>query len=69
VVQDPSTALFKSIPNNAIGQVDTDFVPPEQVAGVISTLAMTDRIAKIEEEASGNRRNGRSTPTTDNRWR
>jgi two-component system, chemotaxis family, protein-glutamate methylesterase/glutaminase len=51
VVQDPSTALFQSMPNNAIGHVDTDFIVPlEQVAGVISTLATTDRIVKTEQE-------------------
>jgi two-component system chemotaxis response regulator CheB len=51
VIQDPSTALFPDMPQNAVEQVDCDYVIPlPQVAGVLSKLAVADRVATIVEE-------------------
>jgi two-component system, chemotaxis family, protein-glutamate methylesterase/glutaminase len=51
VVQEPSSALFPTLPQNAIQHVQTDYVlPPEQIAEIVAKLAVTDRAVKIIEE-------------------
>lgn len=51
VVQEPSTALFPTMPQNAIQHVAPDYVlAPEQIAETITKLAVTDRAAKTIEE-------------------
>ncbi|HEX3747021.1 MAG TPA: chemotaxis protein CheB [Bryobacteraceae bacterium] len=51
IVQDPSTALFPSMPCNAIQHVDADYITPiNEIAGVISKLAVQERSgAEVEE--------------------
>lgn len=52
VVQEPSTALFSSMPQNAIEQVEADYIAPiHEIADIISRLAVTDRAANVVEES------------------
>jgi two-component system, chemotaxis family, protein-glutamate methylesterase/glutaminase len=51
VVQEPTTALFPGMPQNAIKHVETDYIVPlREIAAVISNLAVTDRIATLRQE-------------------
>lgn len=51
VVQDPSRALFRSMPDNAIENVDVDYIlSVEEIAGLIARLASTERSAPVFEE-------------------
>lgn len=51
VVQDPATARFPSMPENALECVDVDYVAPlEGIAKRLHTLAMTERAATAVEE-------------------
>ena len=51
IVQEPSTALFSSMPCHAIRSVDTDYVlPPHEIAGMISKLAIEGRFAMERQE-------------------
>jgi two-component system chemotaxis response regulator CheB len=51
VVEDPETALYPSMPRNALERVDVDYVVPlREVGGVVSRLAGTERHAIEKEE-------------------
>jgi two-component system, chemotaxis family, protein-glutamate methylesterase/glutaminase len=46
IVEDPATAAFPSMPSNAVKYVEVDHVVPlPQIAGLVSALAATERIA------------------------
>jgi len=49
VVEDPSTALFPSMPCNAVKHVQAE-APIQQIAGIISNLAVTERNTEIAQE-------------------
>jgi two-component system chemotaxis response regulator CheB len=52
VVQEPSTAVFPSMPQNAIKHVQADYIIPlQQIGGVLSMLAATDRSSREVEES------------------
>jgi two-component system chemotaxis response regulator CheB len=51
VVQDPATALFPSMPQNAIQRVDVDYVSPvQEMAGLLYKLAIMERSAMERDE-------------------
>lgn len=51
IIQDPATAQFPSMPQNAIKYVMADYVVPlRDIAGLIAKLAATDRSASTWEE-------------------
>jgi two-component system chemotaxis response regulator CheB len=51
VIEDPETALYPSMPSNALTRVDVDYVVPLcDIAGVVSRLARTERDAIKKEE-------------------
>jgi two-component system, chemotaxis family, protein-glutamate methylesterase/glutaminase len=51
VAEDPTTALFSSMPYNATLKVEMDFVVPlPEIAEVVSTLAVTERSSMKNEE-------------------
>jgi two-component system chemotaxis response regulator CheB len=51
VIEDPETALYPSMPRNAVERVDVDYVVPlRDVAPVVSRLAKTEREAIEKEE-------------------
>jgi two-component system, chemotaxis family, protein-glutamate methylesterase/glutaminase len=51
VAEDPTSALYPSMPYNATMKVEVDFVVPlPQIAGVISALAVKERSAMKSEE-------------------
>ncbi|HEY3824318.1 MAG TPA: chemotaxis protein CheB [Bryobacteraceae bacterium] len=52
VVQEPSTALFPSMPENATKHVEIDYIVPlHQIAATITKLAAADRVTKIWQES------------------
>jgi two-component system chemotaxis response regulator CheB len=51
VVQDPSSALYSSMPFSAIQHVDVDYVAPlPEIAGIVCHLASTERDTLKQEE-------------------
>src|SRR5436190_18032723 len=51
VVQDPKTALYPDLPNDAINQMEVDHVVPlPEMAGLLSKLSVTDRIGMKTNE-------------------
>ena len=51
VVQDPSDAMFPSMPANAIRYVEADHVVPlKEIAPLLARLAVTRRVAVVREE-------------------
>lgn len=53
IVQDPSTALFPSMPHAALWHVNVDhIVPLEQIAPLVSKLVTTQRVAFVKYEWS-----------------
>jgi two-component system chemotaxis response regulator CheB len=51
VVQDPETALYSSMPHNALKHVEVDHVVPlQQIARVVAGLAVKDRTAIERDE-------------------
>ena len=51
VAEDPTTALFSSMPYNATLKVEMDFVVPlPEIAEIVSTLAVTERSSTKREE-------------------
>lgn len=63
VVQDPRTAVFPSMPNEAIRRVEVDcIVPLDEIGGVLSRMAVTDRATTTKEEAIEKKISGATCP-------
>ena len=51
VIQDPATAQFPSMPQNAIKHIQSDYIAPvEEIAGIVVRLATSERIARSWED-------------------